>query len=33
MPSHVVAAATLVLLSWLMLQALPLLLDLWSRVG
>ena len=33
MPSHVVAALTLIVLSWLMLQAVPLLLDLWSRVG
>lgn len=33
MPSPVVAAATLVALAWLMLQAVPLFLNLWGMVG
>lgn len=33
MPSPVVAALTLIVLSWLMLQAVPLFLNLWGMVG
>jgi hypothetical protein len=32
-PSPVVAAATLIALTWVMLQAVPLLLNLWGAVG